>query len=346
MGAARKSASSAEITIAHGGLSMTLSPFGARLVELQVPDTDGIHDDVVLGLDDVEAYARHRNVYLGATIGRVAGRIRGGRFSLAGTEYALARNEGGNHLHGGETRSLDRVVWAVEELSDDDLAVVAGRGVAFSYQSPHLEEGYPGALNARAAYVLSGERELWTILTATCDRPCPVNLTHHTYWNLAGGEVEILGHELMVAASEVLAVTGELLPTGGLVAVEDTPLDFRRARPVGAWLPPGGEPWPGIDHTYVLDEADGSLSLAAVLGDPDSGRTMEIHTTEPLLQVYTANRLHAFVGRGGRRYDVGHAVCLEPQRFPDAVNRPEFPSAVLAPGETYRHVTCYRFGFA
>ena len=254
---------------------MTLSPFGARLVELQVPDADGRLDDVVLGLDDVEAYARHRNVYLGATIGRVAGRIGGGRFTLAGTEHALAHNEGGNHLHGGPTHSFDRVDWAVDELSDDDLTVVAGRGVAFTYRSPHLEERYPGALDARAAYVLSDARELWTILTATCDRRCPVNLTHHTYWNLAGGEVAILGHELMLAASEVLATDVELIPTGGLVAVEDTPLDFRRKRPVGAWLPTAGEPWPGIDHTYVLDGADGSLSLAATLRDPDSGRTRE-----------------------------------------------------------------------
>ncbi|MCW2794200.1 MAG: Aldose 1-epimerase [Nocardioides sp.] len=339
----RAPASSREITCAHGGLSMTLSPFGARLVELQVPDADSRLDSVVLGFDDVEAYARHCNAYLGATIGRVAGRIGGGRFSLAGTEHALVRNEDGNHLHGGATRSFDRVDWAVEELSDDDLSVVAGRGVAFTYRSPHLEEGYPGTLDARAAYVLSGERELWTILTATCDRPCPVNLTHHSYWNLAGGEVEILGHELMVAASQVLDTAGERIPTGGLVPVEGTPLDFRRPRPIGAWLPTHGEPWPGIDHTYVLDDADGPLSLAATLLDPESGRTMEIRTSEPSLQVYTANRLTAVVGRGRRRYAAGHGICLEPQRYPDAVNRSEFPSVVLEPGGTYRHVTCYRF---
>lgn len=334
---------SQEITCAHGGLSMSLSPFGARLVELLVPDAGGRLDDVVLGLDDVEAYERLRDVYLGATVGRVAGRIGGGRFSLAGTDHTLTRNEGGNHLHGGATHSFDRVNWAVEDLSDDDLAVVTGRGVAFTYRSAHLEEGYPGDLHARAAYVLSDERELWTILTAACDRPCPVNLTHHTYWNLAGGEVDILGHDLTVAASHVLATTSELIPTGDLVPVAGTPLDFRRARPVGASLPTGGEPWPGIDHTYVLDEADGPLSLAATLRDPDSGRTMEIHTTEPSLQVYTANRLPDIVGRRGRRYAAGHAICLEPQRFPDAVNRPEFPSVVLEPGETYRHVSRYRF---
>jgi aldose 1-epimerase len=330
-----------DLRVSNGhGLSMVLNPFGARIVELRVPDRDGNVDNVVLGFDDLGSYRRHVNLYLGATIGRVANRISGASFQQDGCRYRLASNEGPNHLHGGADRSLDRVIWSAENIVSE-----YGPGIAFEYLSPHLEEGYPGNLKVRAEYSLSERNELWTAFTAVSDASTPVNLTNHAYWNLGGaGSGSILDHELAIAADHVLATTDDLVPTGVLEAVAGTALDFRRARPIGERLPEAGsQPWPGIDHAFVLNPKPSGFGAVASLRDPASGRTMEILTSEPSFQVYTANRLPAVNGRDGRVYGGGTAICLEPQRLPDSVNRPEFPSVTLTAGQEYRHVTCYRF---
>jgi aldose 1-epimerase len=330
-----------EFTVSNGqGLSMTVSSFGARLLELQVPDKGGDCKNVVLGFDEVESYKRHINLYLGATIGRVAGRIAHGRFASGGLDLQLDRNEGNNHLHGGGSRSFDRVDWSVTTTSFS-----RGHGIGFEYISPHLEEGYPGNLRARADYILSSENELWTIFRAVSDHATPVNLTNHSYWNLAGVGATVTGHHLMIAAQEVLGTGPDLILTGARDSVTGTPLDYRRQRRIGDLLPENGsEPWPGIDHTYLLDNhsAD-SLKLAAALHDPASGRHMELLTTEPALQVYTANRLPELTGRNGIPFAAGHAICLEPQHVPDSPALAGFPSIVLAPGQEYRHTSCYRF---
>jgi aldose 1-epimerase len=327
------------------GLTMTVSSFGARLVELRAPDRNAVPGNVVLGFEDLGSYQQHRNLYLGATIGRVAGRIAGGRFVSAGLDFQLDCNEGDNHLHGGRSRSFDRVNWTAWE------AVSArGRGVAFEYASPHLEEGYPGNLHARAEYLLSDRNELWTVFRAVSDEATPVNLTNHSYWNLGGGDSPITGHYLMLTAAEVLGTGPDLIPTGSRFPVADTALDYRRERRIGDLLPDSGsEPWPGLDHTYLLDNHDlddhddGPLRQAAVLYAPESGRSMELLTTEPALQVYSGNRLPDLMGRNGSRFAAGHALCLEPQHVPDSPALPGFPSIVLQPGQEYRHTSCYRF---
>jgi len=332
--------SSEEFQVSNGqGLSMTVGSFGARLVELAVPDRDGKLDNVVLGFADAESYRQNVDLYFGATVGRVAGRIARGEFSLDGHHYTLTRNEGANHLHGGPHRGLDRVEWSAQSGSTEH-----GPGVVFTYTSPHMEEGYPGTLKLRAEYALSDRNELWTVLTAESDAATPVNLTNHSYWTLNGGRPgSILQHELMIAAGRIVSMGPDLIPTGELSSVVATAWDFRRARPLRERLPKDTvEPWPGFDNAYVLDDHD-ELDIVASLWDPVSGRCMQIRTSEPSLQVYTANRLDDMSGRGGKRYGAGSAICLEPQRMPDAVNQTQFPPITLAAGQVYRHVSCYEF---
>jgi aldose 1-epimerase len=321
------------------GASATFSPFGARLVELRVPDRDGQLDNVCLGFDDEADYRRHVDLYFGATIGRVAGRISGSAFTLDDRRFALTPNEGANVVHGGRARSFDRVEWSAEPVETEH-----GQGIAFEYRSPDGEEGFPGELTARAEYSLSDANELWSVFTAVSDAPTPVNMTNHAYWNLAGaGPEPVLDHELTIAAERVVAMDEDLIPTGRLDPVAGTVLDFRAGRRLGERLPEdASEPWPGFDTAYVLDER-GETDVAVRLWDPASGRAMDIVTSEPSIQMYTANRVPEIMGRDGRPYRAGNAICLEPQRMPDAVNRPEFDSIVIAPGEKYSHRTCYRF---
>lgn len=321
------------------GASARLSPFGARLVELRVPDREGATGNVVLGFDTTEEYRRNVDLYFGATIGRVAGRISGAAFSLDGQRYTLVPNEGSNQVHGGAARALDRVDWSAERVDTD-----RGPGVAFTYTSLDGEEGYPGTLTVRSEYGLSEDNELWTVLTAVSDAPTPVNLTTHAYWNLGGaGPGSILDHELTIRAQRVVALDAALLPDGTFDPVAGTALDFRSPRRLGERLPETEEPWPGFDAAFVLDAHDAEADVVVSLYDQASGRAMNILTTEPSIQMYTANRMPEITGRDGLAYRPGNAICLEPQRFPDAVNRPEFPSVVVTPGEEYRHVSRYRF---
>ena len=336
-----------------GGWKATVTDFGAILTSMHVPGRDGTPVDVVLGFDSVAGYAA-KHPYFGATCGRVANRIAAGRFELDGKPYRLATNNEPNHLHGGLS-GFDKKLWrATPRVSEK------GPAVDFETVSPAGDEGYPGQLTARATYTLTPDGELWVEMSASCDSPTIVNMVHHSYWNLAGQAAgTIHGHELSVTADRYLPVDAGGIPTGAFAAVEGTPFDLRPDRRPAAVLgdaikalPPsadGTNPG-GIDHNYVIRgwKPDGSLRSVAVLRDPASGRRMEILSDQPGIQVYTGNYLDGSVmGKGGRAYPKQAAVCLETQKYPDAVHHQgqvDWPSVRLDPGQTYRHTMVHRFG--
>jgi aldose 1-epimerase len=321
------------------GMTAKLITYGALLTELRVPDRQGRLGDVVLGFADLAKYeAGHP--YFGATIGRVGNRIAKGRFTLNGRQYVLATNNGPNHLHGGG-KGFDKRVWKAEPLKSAD-----GAAVKFTYVSPDGEEGYPGTLTAAVTYTLTDRNELQLDYTATTDKATPVNLTHHSYFNLAGeGSGDILGHDLTLIADRYTPVDDTLIPTGQIATVEGTVMDFRKPATIGARIAkvPGAPPG-GYDHNYVLSSGGGKLAAAAVVREPGAGRVMEVLTTEPGLQFYSGNFLDGtLVGKSGIAYKQHFGFCLETQHFPDSVNRPNFPSTILEPGKTYTSTTIYRF---
>ncbi|TFD63541.1 aldose epimerase family protein [Cryobacterium ruanii] len=318
------------------GTSALLSTFGARLVELLAPDRDGALGNIVLGHDTEQQYRADPGPYFGATVGRVAGRVADAHFIGGGLEFDLQPNEGSTHLHGGPSRALDRVEWRIGEAPD-------GASAVFHYASPDGEEGYPGTLDVTCSYRLTDDNELELEITAETDAATPVNIVNHTYFNLSGDAREsIVDHELMIDASAILAADKRLLPVGGVLKVAGTPYDFRLARRIGDDLPAGsGEPWPGIDSTYVLDQ---SARPAATLWDPPSGRHLEIRTTEPTLQVYTGNRIEPVAGRSSAPHGAGKGICLEAHRVPDSPTLPDWPSIVIQPGERYAQRTVWRLG--
>lgn len=315
------------------GITARVSTFGARLVELMVPDRLGRLSNVVLGFDTPEDYREHVDLYFGATVGPIAGRVADGRFLGGGLRLDLEPNEGTTHLHGGPSTGFDRVEWEVAEIAADAIELRLLR--------PDGEGGYPGELDVRAGYRLI-DSELHLSFTATASRATPVSLVNHTYVNLSGDALHsIVDHSLLIAASNVLATDERLLPTGGTRPVAGTPLDYRAERRIGDLLPQGGEPWPGVDNTFVLDP---DAPTAASLYDPLSGRTLEITTSEPTLQVYTGNRIPRLAGRSGSRLQPGSGICLEAQRVPDSPRLPDRPTIVVAAGDTYRQTTVWRFG--
>lgn len=325
------------------GVELDLMTFGGIVTRLLAPDRDGERADVVLGHAWLESYLAG-TPYFGAIVGRYGNRIAGGRFTLDGTEYTLAVNNGPNHLHGGLT-GFDKVVWTAEPYSNEKEA-----GVVLSYVSPDGEEGYPGELSVQVTYALTAGGDLRIDYEATTDAPTAVNLTHHGYWNLAGhGAGDILEHELAVNASRFTPVDDTLIPTGELRSVEGTPFDFREPAAIGARIDTDDVQLAfgsGYDHNFVLDEwnGDGMLKSAAILRDPVSGRTMEVLTTEPGIQFYSGNFLDGRdFGKDGVVYEQHTGLCLETQHFPNSPNQPDFPSTVLRPGETYRSTTVYRF---
>ena len=321
----------------RGGLEARVMTYGATLVAMKAPDAHGAFADVTLGFDSVAEYESDKNQNLGCTTGRVANRIAAGRFTLDGKTYELATNNPPNHLHGGPKRRLGMVVWSANPQATSD-----GPAVKFTYESPDGEEGYPGNLSVRVTYTLTHNNELRIDYEAKTDKATPVNLTNHAYWNLAGGG-SVLNHELMVAADHYTPADDNSIPTGKIEPLMGTPLDFTTPRLVGARISELEQTAAkGYDHNYVLRPGDG-LKLAARLGDPPSGRSMEVHTTEPGVQLYTGNNLRGDAGKGGRRYERRGALCLETQHYPDSVNRPEFPSVILRPGQTYSQTTVHRF---
>jgi len=318
----------------HRGSRARLITLGATLTELWVPDRDGRLGDVVLGFDALEAYERDDR-YFGCTVGRVANRIAGASFSLDGIEHALAANHGPHHLHGGRV-GFDKAVWTARELEDR-----AGPALRLSHRSPDGEEGYPGAVDVSVTFRLDDGDALSIEYRAKTDAPTPVNLTNHSYWNLSGAG-DVLAHGLVLHAEHFTEVDAELIPTGRIAPVAGTPLDFRHAKAIGRDIA-GLEP--GYDHNLVLaDGARAAPAPAVEVSDPASGRRIRMSTTEPSVQLYTANYLDGVAGKGGAVYGRHAGLCLEAQHFPDAVHQPHFPSVVLRPGETYRQVTVYDFG--
>jgi aldose 1-epimerase len=320
------------------GLAAKWISRGATLAELHVPDRNGRLDDVVLGFDDEAGYASGDNQHFGCTTGRCANRIREGRFSLDGVDYQLAINNGPNHLHGGPERGLDKVEWQGESLAD-------GPGVRFTYSSPDGEESYPGNLDLTVIYRLTEENGVRIEYEATTDRPTIVNLTNHSYFNLAGQGVEsVFDHELWIDADRYTPSDELLLPTGEVAEVAGTPLDFREARTIGSRIDELVKTsFGGYDHNFVLDGQVGTLRKIAQVRHPESGRVMTIETDQPAVQLYTGNGLYGQAGKQGKAYARHSAFCLETQHYPDAPNQPSFPSVVLRPGETYRHVCVYSF---
>lgn len=315
------------------GITATVSSFGARLVELRTPDRLGRRSNIVLGFDSSDEYAEYRDLYFGATVGPVAGRIENGRFRAGGLDLHLDPNEGSTHVHGGSHRAFDRVEWTVVDSTRDT--------VVFRHLAVTGEDGYPGDVDVHATYALVGD-ELHLTFDATTTEATPLNLVNHTYFNLSGdASSSIVEHSLMIAASTVLAADEKLLPVGGTRRVDGSGLDFRNERRIGDRLPGGSEPWPGIDNTFILDPG---TSVAAVLHDPTSGRTLEVRTTEPTLQVYSGNRIPVVAGRAGSSYGPGSGICLEAQRVPDAPQLPDWPTIVVPAGETYRQATTWLFG--
>jgi aldose 1-epimerase len=309
------------------GLEVSIMNYGGTVVSLKAPDRNGVFADVVLGYETLDEYIRNPR-YFGGLIGRHANRIGRGKFSLDGVEYQLTQNNGANHLHGGE-KGFDKRVWNVVDESADGAAVLR-----LQYLSRDGEEGYPGDLKAEVTYTLSADDELKTEYRATTDRETIVNLTNHSYFNLAG-EGTILDHQLTLHAGAFTPVSDDLIPTGEIKSVEDTSMDFRQSRAIKSG---------GYDHNFVLDHYDGSLRLAARLFDPVSSRVLEILTTEPGMQFYSGNFLDGSLkGKSGVVYHQYTGLCLEPQHFPDAPNHPNFPSTVLRPGEVYKHTSIYRF---
>ena len=324
------------------GVEAKITNYGATVVSLKVPDRRGRFADVLLGYDTLEAY-RQSTFYLGPVIGRYANRIAKGRFTLNGTEYELATNNGENHLHGG-LKGFDKVVWQARPLAP------RGGGVALelTYLSKDGEEGYPGNLSVRVVYTLTERNELRIDYAATTDRDTLVNLTNHAYFNLAGqGSGDILKHELVINADRFIPADEKSIPTGELRSVSGTPFDFRRATPIGARIEQDEEQLKfgrGYDHTFVINGRAGTLRRAATASEATTGRVLEVWTTEPGMQLYTGNYLEStMVGKGGKTYGQRHGFCLETQHFPDSPNKPQFPSTVLRKGGRFNSTTIYKF---
>ena len=327
------------LTNAHGMEVRTIAR-GATIVSIRVPDRASVMADVTLGFDALAGYEGAGNPFFGNVVGRYANRIGGAAFTLDGKKYPLAANNGANHLHGG-LRGFDKYVWTGEELSRDGAS-----GVRWSMVSPDGDEGYPGTLKATVTYLLTPKDELVVEYEATTDKPTVVNLTQHAYFNLAGeGNGSVLDHVVQLHASRYTPVAAGLIPTGVLAPVAGTPLDFTKPERIGARIESDHEQMTlghGYDHNFVLDRQGPGLVHAASVFDPKSGRVMDVHTTEPGLQIYTANWLDV-TGKGGHKYGPRSAVCFETQHYPDSPNKPDFPSTVLRPGETYRSKTVFAF---
>jgi len=321
------------------GLAAAIITYGGTLTALRVPDRHGALGDVTLGFETLEPYlAAHP--FFGSLIGRYGNRIAGGRFTLDGVAYALACNDGPNHLHGGPD-GFHRAIWSARERMSDD-----GPGLELTYLSRDGEAGYPGNLAVAITYTLTERDALRIDYTATTDRATVINLTNHAYFNLAGRGA-ILGHDLQLAASQFLPIDATFIPLGQLRPVQGTPMDFTAPARIGARIAADDEQIRragGYDHTWVLDKPASALGLAARLSEPASGRVMEVYTTEPGVQFYSGNMLDgSLIGKGAQVYTQHSGLCLETQHFPDSPNQPQFPSTVLRPGETYRQTTIYQF---
>jgi aldose 1-epimerase len=321
------------------GMEADIITFGGTLVSLKVPGRGGQTADVVLGFDNLAGYEA-KGPFFGALVGRYGNRIAKGRFKLDGVEYKLAINDGPNSLHGG-LKGFDKKVWQAREVPGGDPAL------ELTYVSKDGEEGYPGTLTAKATYTLTAANELRIDYSATTDKDTVVNLTNHSYFNLAGqGEGDILGHAMQINASKFTPVDATLIPTGELRPVDGTPFDFRQPTAIGARINNDDEQLKlggGYDHNFVVDGHAGTLRLAARVTEPTSGRVLEVSTTEPGVQFYTGNFLNGDAKGKGKVYQKRYGFCLETQHFPDSPNQPAFPTTTLKPGAEYKSTTVFKF---
>jgi aldose 1-epimerase len=334
-------------TLTNGhGTQIKLTNYGGIITSLRTPDRSGRFDDIVLGYDSLAGYLRN-SPYFGAIVGRYGNRIARGIFTLDGTTYRLAVNNGPNSLHGG-LRGFDKVIWSARPFQNQE-----GSGVALDYTSPDMEEGYPGTLRSHVTYTLTEDDRLIVDYQATTDKPTTVNLTQHTYWNLAGSaRRDILGHDLTINADSMTPVDTTLITTGEITPVTGTPFDFRTPTAIGARVDQRQDAQirygNGYDHNFVLNRggaAADALVRAAHVAEPSSGRTLDIFTTEPGLQFYSGNFLDGSItGKGGAVYRFRYGIALETQHYPDSPNHPNFPSTILRPGQQYHTRTVYQFG--
>lgn len=321
------------------GMKVAITNYGGRIVSWLTPDQKGEFDDIVLGFDSIDGYLNANEVYFGALIGQVGNRIANGEFSLNGTEYSLATNNGPNHLHGGPG-GFHNVVWDATQLDDQHLVL--------QYFSEDGEEGYPGNLNVKVHYILTDDNELKIDYTASTDEATPINLTSHPFFNLGGAASGTINdHELLIEANHYTPVDSTLIPKGNIAPVKDTPFNFTQSKTIGEdiqaesqQLEYGG----GYDHNFVLKkEKKNTLTRAARVHDPESGRVMEIFTTEPGIQFYGGNFLDGSdIGKEGKPYEHRTAFCLEPQHYPDSPNQPDFPSIILEADSVYHSLSVYR----
>lgn len=322
------------------GMEVKVTNYGGIIVSLEVPDKKGAFADVVLGFDTLKDYET-RNPFFGALTGRYANRIAKGRFTLDGTVYQLAVNNGPNSLHGGKI-GFDKKVWTAKKIYRSGAV-----GLEMTYTSPDGEEGYPGTLSCRVTYLLTNRDELRIEYSAATDKATVVNLTNHSYFNLSGeGSGPVLDHLIEIDADSFTPTDNDLIPTGATAAVAGTPMDFTESRRIGDRIDENYLPLKqglGYDHNYVLS-GGGRLRTAATVKDPKSGRVMTVSTTEPAVQLYTSNHMKKMTRcKNGHTYDFRGALCLETQHYPDSPNHPNFPSTVLRPGETYQQTTVYKF---
>jgi aldose 1-epimerase len=323
------------------GIRTEITNYGGAVVSLFTPDRNGNLDDIVLGFDSLASYVSD-SPYFGCIVGRYGNRIGKARFTIEGVEYKLAANNGPNHLHGG-IKGFDKVVWDAKGLQQPDAV-----GVELTYMSRDGEEGYPGNLSSTVTYLLTNDNELKISYSATTDKTTHVNLTNHSYFNLAGHDNGlILDHQLTLFAARYTPVDSTLIPRGELASVEGTPFDFRTTHRIGERIDGDHEQLKsglGYDHNWVLNNQDGSLALAGRLAEKTTGRVMEVLTTEPGIQFYSGNFLDGTLkGKGGHVYAYRSGLCLETQHYPDSPNKANFPGTLLKPGETYTTQTIYKF---
>jgi len=321
------------------GIELKVITYGGIITNLKIPDRNGNFEDVVLGFDSLDSYVKE-SPYFGAIIGRYGNRIAKGQFILDDDTISLARNNIGNHLHGG-IKGFDKVAWKAEPFSQEE-----GTGIKLTYHSADGEEGYPGNLDVTVTYLLKDDNTLTFAYEASADKPTVVNLTNHSYYNFTGAKDNILGHELVINADKYLPVDSTLIPLEP-APVSETPFDFTSAKSVGKDINADDiqlKNGRGYDHCWILNPSADSLNFAASLYEPSSGRLMEIYTTEPGIQFYSGNFLDGtLTGKNGVKYNFRTGLCLETEHFPDSPNRPDFPSVVLRPGEVYKTKTVTKF---
>ncbi len=322
------------------GMEARIMTYGGIIVSLKTPDRDGKLDDVVLGFDTLDSYVKG-NPFFGALVGRYGNRIAKGRFKIDGKEYSLLVNNGENHLHGGAL-GFDKKIWAAKSGKSTE-----GQTLELKYTSADMEEGYPGKLDVTVTYTLTNDNGLKIDYKAVTDKSTHVNLTNHSYFNLAGaGNGDILGHELMINAYQATKVDKGMIPTGEIVNIKGTALDFTSPMAIGSRIEAKDEQIQfglGYDNNYVINGGGKSLTLAARVTEPTTGRIMEVMTTEPGVQFYTGNHVNIAAGKGGKPYAKRSAFCLETQHYPDTPNKKEFPTTLLKPGQTYHTTTVYKF---